>query len=93
MMEWQELLGYVAGTLTTFAVVPQIRKAWKTRAVNDISVLTVVTLICGVSLWTVYGVVHRSWPMIITNGIAVLLNSFLLFLVFYEKRNASAEQR
>ena len=90
-MEWQELLGYAAGTLTTFAVVPQIRKAWKTRAVNDISVFTVVTLICGVSLWTVYGIVHTSWPIIITNGIAVLLNSFLLFLVFYEKR--SAEER
>jgi MtN3 and saliva related transmembrane protein len=90
-MQWQELLGYLAGTLTTFAVVPQIRKAWKTRAVNDISVSTVVTLICGVTLWTVYGVVHGSWPMIITNGLAVLLNSLLLFLVFYEKRNANGE--
>jgi len=87
-MLWQELLGYVAGALTTFAVVPQIRKAWKTRAVDDISIFTVVILICGLSLWTAYGFVHQTWPIVVTNGIAVLLNGFLLFLVFYEKRHA-----
>lgn len=86
-MEWQEILGYVAGAMTTFAVVPQIRKAWKTRAVDDISISTVIVLICGVSLWTVYGVIHQSWPIVITNGVAVILDGLLLFLVFYEKRN------
>jgi MtN3 and saliva related transmembrane protein len=87
-MQWEELMGYAAGALTTFAVVPQISKAWKTRAVDDISLVTVVTLICGLSLWTAYGVVHQTWPIVVTNGIAVLLNGLLLFLVFYEKRNA-----
>jgi MtN3 and saliva related transmembrane protein len=91
MMQWQELLGYLAGALTTFAVVPQIRKVWKTRAVSDISISTFVTLICGVCLWTVYGIVHKSWPIIITNAVAALLDSFLLFLVFYEKRNGKAK--
>lgn len=90
-MQWQELLGYVAGAMTTFAVVPQIRKAWRTKAVGDISVPTIVTLVCGVSLWTVYGVVHASWPIIVTNGIAVILDCFLLFLVFYEKRTQRHE--
>jgi MtN3 and saliva related transmembrane protein len=85
-MGWEELLGYAAGALTTFAVVPQIRKAWKTRAVDDISVSTVVALVCGVGLWAVYGMVHQAWPIAITNGVAFLLNCSLLALVFYEKR-------
>lgn len=85
-MEWQEVLGYVAGAMTTLAVVPQIRKAWKTRAVDDISVSTIVVLICGVGLWAIYGIIHRAWPIVIANGIAVVLDGFLLFVVFYEKR-------
>jgi MtN3 and saliva related transmembrane protein len=85
-MNGTELLGYLAGVLTTFAVVPQIRKAWKTRCADDISVFTVVMLICGLSLWTAYGVVTQAWPIIVTNGIAVLLQLFLLRIVFYDRR-------
>ena len=85
-MELQELLGYSAGLLTTFAVVPQIRKAWKTRCAEDISVFTVVMLICGLSLWTVYGVATNSWPIIVTNGIGVALQISLLAIVFYDRR-------
>lgn len=85
-MNLHELLGYLAGTLTTIAVVPQIRKAWRTRAVDDISVFMVVILICGLSLWTAYGVLTQAWPIVVTNGVAVLLNCLLLALVFHEKR-------
>ena len=85
-MATYDLLGYVAGALTTFAIVPQIRKVWRTRAAGDISVSTVAVLLCGVVLWTLYGVITNAWPIIITNGIAVVLDTSLLFLVFYEKR-------
>jgi MtN3 and saliva related transmembrane protein len=87
-MDWQDLLGYVAGALTTFAVVPQISKAWKTRAVNDISLLTVASLISGTTLWTVYGFITESWPIVVTNSIAALLNCILLGLVIHEKVTA-----
>ena len=85
-MEMYELIGYCAGALTTFAVVPQIRKAVKTREANDISVIMVVTLICGLSLWTLYGVLTGAWPIVVTNGLAVVLNCFLLGVVFYDRR-------
>jgi MtN3 and saliva related transmembrane protein len=85
-VETTDLLGYVAGALTTFAIVPQIRKVWRTGAAADISVSTIAVLIVGVCLWTAYGVINRSWPIIITNGLAVLLDSFFLGLVFYERR-------
>jgi MtN3 and saliva related transmembrane protein len=85
-MEAQELLGYAAGMLTTVAVIPQITKAWKTRAVDDISLLTVVTLICGLGLWAAYGVMTQSWPLILTNGISFALYCFLFGLVVHEKQ-------
>ena len=91
-MDYQELLGYTAGTLTTLAVVPQIRKAWRTRCADDISVVTVVTLIVGLSMWTAYGVLTRTWPVVVTNGIGVLLNCLLLVVVFYERRSTRARE-
>jgi MtN3 and saliva related transmembrane protein len=85
-MDWQELIGYLAGILTTIAVIPQISKAWKTKQVDDISLITVCVLICGLALWTLYGFVHQAWPIVITNGLSMLLNVFLFSLVIYEKR-------
>ena len=85
-MDWQELSGYLAGTLTTIAVIPQITKVWNTRKVDDISLMMVAILICGLGLWTLYGIVNEALPIIITNGISLLLNCFLCGLVFYEKK-------
>jgi len=34
---WEEILGLVAGICTTVAVIPQIKKAWNTKKVEDVS--------------------------------------------------------
>ena len=86
-MDTTELLGYCAGLVTTFAVVPQIRKAWRTRCADDISVFTVLMLICGLSLWTAYGALTGAWPIMVTNGIGTLLQVSLLCLVIHDRRN------
>jgi MtN3 and saliva related transmembrane protein len=86
-MDWQELTGYLAGIFTTIAVIPQISKAWKSKQVDDISLIMVGILICGLALWTLYGFMNQAWPIIVTNGLSLLLNVFLFGLVIYEKRN------
>ncbi len=91
-MDWQQLIGYVAGIFTTVAVVPQISKVWKTRKVDDISLIMVVILICGLGLWTLYGIVNQAWPIIVTNGISCLLNCFLCGFVVYERKQQPRKQ-
>ncbi len=41
--------------LTTFGFVPQIHKMIRTRSVDDVSPLTFVQFMAGVSLWALYG--------------------------------------
>lgn len=89
-MDWHELTGYAAGIFTTIAVIPQISKAWKTKKVDDISLIMVGILICGLGLWTLYGFLNKAWPIIVTNGISFLLNCFLFCLVVYEKNKNTA---
>lgn len=84
-MAWHEWIGYLAGILTTIAVIPQIFKAWKTRQVDDISLIMVAILICGLGLWVTYGFLTQAWPIVITNGLSMLMNIFLFGLVVHSK--------
>lgn len=84
-MDWTSILGLVAGICTTAAVVPQLLKAWKTKEVDDVSPGMFFVLITGLALWVVYGVIKNDFPIIATNGVAFLLNSLMLFLLFRYK--------
>ena len=79
------MLGVVAGSCSTAAVVPQLLKAWKTKEVDDVSPGMFFVLITGLALWVVYGVIKNDFPIIATNGVAFLLNSLMLLLLFRYK--------
>ena len=67
-------LGYLAGTLTVFAFLPQVIRTWQSRQTRDLSLGMFAFLITASSLWIVYGVVIGDWPVIITNIGMVTLN-------------------
>lgn len=88
MFGWTDILGLAAGAFTTAAVTPQIWKAWKTKEVDDVSPGMYFVLITGLALWVTYGVVIKDIPIIVTNGVAFALNSFMLFLIYrYREKN------
>ena len=84
-MNWTEIIGLAAGTMTTVAIIPQIKKAYLTKNVDDISPCMFMVMIGGVGLWTVYGILKKDFPIILFNGICFALNLFLLYLVFKYK--------
>ncbi len=90
-MQEEEIIGIVAGVLTTFAVLPQIVRAVKTREVKDVSPYMFVILCFGVGLWTYYGFLKSDWPIIITNGISFILNSIMLIIVLMAKKEMRSE--
>ncbi|AFL82560.1 hypothetical protein Aeqsu_3125 [Aequorivita sublithincola DSM 14238] len=79
-MQFEQIIGILAGLFTTLAVLPQIIKALKTKSVDDVSPIMFITLCIGLGLWTVYGFLKEDLPIIITNGISFILNSFMLIL-------------
>ena len=86
-MDWTDLLGLVAGICTTVAVLPQIKKAWQTKEVKDVSVGMFIILLIGVFLWIMYGITQNDLPIIATNGTSLALNSFMMYLmVRYRKK-------
>lgn len=73
-----QILGLVAGSLTTAAFLPQVIKTWKTKSAKDLS-LGMFSLFClGVALWLVYGFIVRDIPVIAANLVTLMLASTLL---------------
>ncbi len=73
-------VGWVAGTLTTVAFVPQVVKTWRTRSTRDISLAMWLAFTAGVALWIVYAVIVASWPIAVANVITLALSSTVLAL-------------
>ena len=67
------ILGIMAGTLTTISFIPQVIKIYRTKNTKDLSMTTVCIFSCGVFLWLVYGIVTSEWPIILANGITLIL--------------------
>jgi len=85
-MDITTLIGIGAGICTTVAIIPQLYKTWRTKKVMDVSIGMFIVLITGVTLWTVYGILKKDLPIIITNGTSVALNLCMLyFITKYQK--------
>ena len=67
------LLGLVAGLLTTVAFVPQVLKIWRTRSAKDVSLHTFLAFALGVALWMTYGILKQEPPIYIWNGVTLVL--------------------
>lgn len=79
-MEPVDLLGTVAGTLTTMAFVPQVVRTWRTRSTHDISAAMFLIFSTGVACWLAYGVSIGSWPIIVANVVTLVLALTILYL-------------
>jgi len=85
-MEAVNILGTLAGTLTTVAFVPQVLKTWHSRSANDISTGMFLIFTLGVLMWLVYGLYIHSWPIIIANAITLVLAGSILVMKVYFHR-------
>ena len=72
------IIGYIAGFLTTVALVPQVFKTWKTKSANDLSLGMLWTFNLGVISWLIYGLLSGDKPLILWNTITMFMASMIL---------------
>lgn len=75
-----DLIGLLAGAMTTAAFIPQVVKAWRTKHTGDLSLGMYLVFLGGVILWLVYGIYLYSVPIIAANGVTMLLIILLIIL-------------
>ena len=74
------ILGIMAGTLTTISFIPQVIKIYKTKDAKGLSIVTFYLFSVGVFLWLIYGIVIREWPVILANGITLILIFMIIIM-------------
>jgi len=82
------IIGSTAAILTMFAFIPQIAKALRTKSVKDVSLITLLQLSSGVSLWIIYGIHLKDAVIIVANTVTLITLIVLLYLyVFVSHKN------
>ena len=74
------IVGYLAATVGTSMMLPQVVKSYRTREVKDVSFASVILYVLNCALWLVYGVLIAAMPVTITNAIALVIGCFQLAL-------------
>jgi len=80
-IDYIEIIGLIAATLTTAAFLPQVYKTWKTKDVTGLSLPMVLMLFIGIALWLAYGFLMESISIILANSITIVS----IFLLVYFK--------
>jgi MtN3 and saliva related transmembrane protein len=72
-MEVPDLLGYTAALLTTASFVPQAWRTFRTKDVSGVSLRMYSIFTAGVAVWLAYGIALGETPMMIANGLTLVL--------------------
>jgi MtN3 and saliva related transmembrane protein len=79
-MEFVDVLGYVAGLLTTLTFLPQVIKTVKERSAKDVSLNMFLIAAANQVLWVIYGVLKKDLVIILTNVLILALSLTMIFL-------------
>ena len=83
------LLGLVAALFTTASFVPQVVKTWRSGSSADLSLGMYTLFAVGIVLWLVYGVLIRDLPVVLANGVTLLLVLTVLGQALWHRRPRS----
>jgi len=73
-----EIIGYIAAFFGTILMLPQAYKTYQTKHVKDISLVMLFIYIVNCILWGIYGAYLSSVPMLLCNGIALVIGLLLI---------------
>ena len=81
------IVGFIAAFTSTISLIPQIYQTYKTKSVEDLSMLMLINFtICSIS-WIIYGFLTNTTSVWITNVIMTISSIFMLiFKIKYKKR-------
>ena len=92
-MRYVQILGYLAALVSTASFAPQAWKIIRSRETKDISLGMYLLTVFGFALWLIFGALLGQWPLVLSNGVCLVLSGFILVMKLLprSKKNAVAE--
>jgi MtN3 and saliva related transmembrane protein len=66
-----ELIGLLAGAITSAGFLPQLFKGFKTKKLDDVSYFMPFVLAIGMSIWFYYGYLIESIAVMVANAFSI----------------------
>ncbi|HEY2710759.1 MAG TPA: SemiSWEET transporter [Caulobacteraceae bacterium] len=73
-------IGVTAAICSMASFVPQATKIIQSRDASSVSLGMYIVTVIGFALWTTYGVLLRSWPLVGSNAVCLLFSAIILAL-------------
>jgi MtN3 and saliva related transmembrane protein len=83
-------VGVAAALCSVGSFIPQAAKIVRERDASSVSLKMYVVTVIGFALWTSYGVLLKSWPLIVSNLVSFSLSGLILVL---KLRDVAGEMR
>lgn len=80
------VLGYLAAAASMASFAPQAWKVIRSRETKDISVGMYLLTVAAFALWLGYGALQQQWPLVLSNGVCLLLSAFILLMTLLPQR-------
>jgi MtN3 and saliva related transmembrane protein len=77
---WIDAVGTGAALCSMASFTPQIYKMWKDKDASSISLSMFALTVTGFTLWTTYGALSGSWPIVVSNAVCLGLSAIILAL-------------
>ena len=77
---------FLAPLFSCVQSLPQLHKLFTSGNVRGISILTLILFLITNVLWLVHGYYQEDWPIIISEGFAVIINALLIVLYLHHSR-------
>ena len=82
-------VGVAAALCSMSSFAPQLVKIWRERDASSVSLRMYVVTVAGFGLWTLYGVMLKSWPLVGSNLVSLGLSAAILALKLKFDRQAA----
>jgi MtN3 and saliva related transmembrane protein len=79
-MSLERTIGLAAAFLTTISFLPQVYRSLRTRDTRSISLSMYTLFTLGIALWLVYGMLIHDLPVMLANGVTLVLALIVLAL-------------
>lgn len=86
-------VGTLAGVCSMASFVPQILKIWRDRDASGVSLRMFGVTVAAFVLWTTFGALQGSWPIIVSNGVCLILAIVIVGLRLRFKDGEPGAQR
>jgi len=75
-----EILGLIAGAVTSIGYLPQLIRGYRTKKLDDVSYYMPGVLAVGMTLWMIYGIILEAIAVIIANIFGVFCSIILILM-------------